>query len=254
MSSHKSLRLQSDGLEVRYSQPDASFAAETLLHLQAARASLLAYFSLGPSLPDVRAFLAPDRATFDELVADVLTVQIERPSDPRRIAQPQRNDIVLLAPSAYASESTYDYVPDDYRRMTHHELTHVVQEHLSPDIETSPFWWDEGLAVYLSGQWRHESQFRFREPVLDCRHEGDIPSLREIREDASLAYAFGWTVVRFLECKRGAAVIALVVNRMRDGDVWATLGENERDVEVRWQSWLLNDPDSVNCNHRAGSR
>jgi hypothetical protein len=129
--------------------------------------------------------------------------------------------------------------------MIHHELTHVVQEHLSPNIEMSPFWWDEGLAVYLSGQWCHESQFRFRKPVVDGRQKGKIPSFAEVREDASLAYAFGWTIVRFLERKKGSDAIARVVCQMYDGDVFAALGEDEHDIESQWRAWLQDDPDSI---------
>ncbi len=248
--SSKFLSLKQECLEVCYAEPDHPFALETIQHLQTAHSSLTAYFSLSPAFPHVRASLASDRATFDELIADVLNVYIERPSDPRRIAQPQRNDIVFLSPSAYARDSSYEYVPEDFKQMIHHELTHVVQEHLSPNIETSPFWWDEGLAVYLSAQWCHESQFGFREPVLAARREARIPLFREIRQDASLAYAFGWTIVRYLERERGKDAIASIVTQMGDGDVFAGLGEDEHSIETQWQAWLLGNPQAVECSPR----
>jgi len=160
------LKLRNDRIEVYYLEPDRTFAEDTALSLMTEASKLAEYFGIDEPLPLVRAILAPDRDAFDVLVADLLGVQIERPSDPRRIAQPQKTDIVLLSPSAYASQSTYSYVPDDFQRMVHHELVHVVQELLSPGIEESLLWWDEGLAVYLSNQWQHESQFHFREPVL----------------------------------------------------------------------------------------
>ena len=222
-----------------YVPPDRPAAELTADALREGLSALADTFDLGTTLPPVRAILAPDRNAFDALVADMLDVEIERPSDPRRIAQPQRTDIVFLSPSAYAAESAYDYVPDDYRRMVHHELVHVVQEHLSPNIEVSPLWWDEGLAVYLSDQWQHASPFRFREPVQLALERGELPALSDVLSDPSLAYPFGWTVVRFLEQAKGSECIVRAVKEVADGDVLAALGETASHLEPRWRTWLL---------------
>lgn len=224
---------------VYYAEPDRAFAEETVTVLGHAARSLTAYFEPDMPLPPVRAILVPHRDAFDELVADVLKIEIERPSDPRRIAQPQRTDMVFLSPSAYGTESAYTYVPDDYLRMVHHELVHVFEEHLSPDIESSELWWGEGLAVYLSGQWRHQGQFEFREPALKAVREGRAPSLSEIRNAPSLAYAFGWTFVRFIEQTKGKAAIVRSVKQVDDGNVLAQLGEDPAEFEQAWQRWLL---------------
>jgi len=205
-------------------------------------AALAAYFEVDRPLPLVRAILAADREAFDALVADRLRVEIERPSDPRRVAQSQGTDIVLLSPSVYATQSAYRYVRDDFRRMVRHELVHVFQERLSPGIEASPLWWDEGLAVYLSEQWRHNSPFRFREPVLESVREGRLPALAAVRTDRSLAYSFGWTLVRFIERRWGKDAVVRVVHRMRDGDVFAALEEGVGRFEEAWTAWLLADP------------
>lgn len=225
---------------VYYAAPDRTFAEETATVLDAAARDLTAYFEPGRPLPRVRAILAPDRDAFDELVADVLKIQIERPSDRRRIAQPQRTDMVFLSPSAYALESAYTYIREDYLRMAHHELVHVFEEHLSPDVEASPLWWGEGLAVYLSGQWRHKSQFGFREPVLEAIQGGRAPSLPEIQKDLSLAYAFGWTLVRFIEQARGKAAIVHAVKHVDDGNVLAALNEDIDAFGRSWRNWLTN--------------
>lgn len=224
---------------VHFEAPDQAIAEATAAKLKEAVEALAEYFDLETPLPRIRVFLAPDRDAFDELVADVLKVQIERPSDPRRIAQPQRTDIVLLSPAAYADQSAYKYEPGDFHRMIHHELVHVVEEHLSPDIEASPLWWSEGLAVYLSKQWRHGSQFDFREPVLEAIRTGIAPSLSSILDDLSLAYSFGWTLVRFIEQTAGRAMITQAVRAVDDGDVLAWLGEDAGSFESAWSSWLL---------------
>ena len=116
------LNLQNDRIEIYYLERDRTFAEDTASSLMNAASKLAKYFEVNKPLPCTRAILAPDRDAFDVLVADLLGVQIERPSDPRRIAQPQKRDIVFLSPSAYATESTYSYVPDDFQRMVHHEL------------------------------------------------------------------------------------------------------------------------------------
>jgi len=228
-----------NGFRVYCAEHDLAFARTTARAIETAGASLTAYFEV-TSLPRIRAVLAPDRDRFDALVADLLRVQIERPSDPRRIAQPQRGDIVLLSPSAYAEHSSYEYVPDDYRRMISHELVHVLQEQLSPNIEESPLWWDEGLAVYLSEQWRTASQFCFREQVLRDVRSKRIPALAAAFSDPSLAYSFGWTLVRFLEQEHGREAIVAAVKNVSDGNVLAALGENPASLEESWQAWLRN--------------
>jgi len=233
------LSLKNDRIEVYYLERDRTFAEDTASSLMNAASKLAEYFEVNEPLPFIRAILAPDRDAFDVLVADLLGVQIERPSDPRRIAQPQETDIVLLSPSAYATQSTYSYVPDDFQRMATHELVHVVQELLSPGIEESPLWWDEGLAVYLSNQWQHMGQFRFREPVIESIRDGQAPTLSAIQTDHSLAYEFGWTLVRFIEQKKGKAAIVRVVKQMKDGDVFTALGVDAVSFQEAWQEWLL---------------
>jgi hypothetical protein len=232
------LSLKQGQVVVRFLETDRASAETTATALVHAGAILTTYFGLDRLPEFVCATLAPHRRAFDQLVADVLRVEIEIPSDPHRIAQAQGTQIVFLSPSAYASESAYEYFRDDYVRMVHHELVHVVQELLSPGIENSPLWWDEGLAVYLSGQWRHGSSFRFREPVLEALRDTRLPTFSQVEQDRSLAYSFGWTLVRFIEWEKGNKAIADVVRRMEDGDVLGALDEDPVSFEVRWQEWL----------------
>ena len=42
---------------------------------------------------------------------------------------------------------------------------------------------------------------RFREPVLESIRDGHAPAMSAIQADHSLAYSFGWTIVRFIEQK-----------------------------------------------------
>jgi hypothetical protein len=232
-------RVTERGVDVFFAELDRSSAERTSSVLCRAAAELSARFGMARPCPPIRAVLAPDRDEFDRLVADLLRVEIERPSDSHRIAQAQKTDIVLLAPRAYATHSAYAHEPADYRRMLRHELVHVLHESVSPDMERSPLWFDEGLAVVLSHQWRYESQFRFREPVLEAVRGQGLPPFSEVQADRGLAYSFGWTVVRFIEQRWGWDSVLRIMREMEDGDVLAHLAVTADEFERRWREWLV---------------
>lgn len=236
------IEVRSGNTEVRYTGTDRRYAEETLAVLTEAHAFLKEYFGLNePSLRRIRAVLVPCRGEYDRLVVGLLGVDIEVPSNPGRVAQPQRTDIVFLSPSAYGQHSTLRYNADEYRRLVVHELVHVFEEHLAPDIEANQRWWSEGLAAYLSGQWRHEDQFQFRQPVMEGIRLRCFPGINDIQTDVELCYAWGWTIVMFIEDTYGKDAIVKIVNECDDGDVLATIGEDPDAFEKRWQEWLLDE-------------
>jgi hypothetical protein len=202
-------------------------------------ALLADYFGLQGRFPSVRTILAPDRAEFDRCVAEVLKVEIEVPSHPARIALPQGTNLVLLSPRAY-EPGRYRYTPEGFERLIGHELTHIVEEHLSPNIEALPRWWSEGLAMHLSGDWVDEFPHVERETAA-----GRIPALCEMQDGAvadvsvRLCYQWGWTVVRCIEAKYSRAGIRRVVEQCADGDVLATLDEDPAAFERAWSAWLV---------------
>jgi hypothetical protein len=224
-------------LEIRYVNGEQEFAEETFASLSKASRHLIRYFRLSESFPKVRAVLVPNRNEYDRLVRDLLGVEIEVPSDPTRIAQPQRTDMVVLSPSAYDRDSAFNYVPGDFRRLLAHELVHVFEEHLSPDMEATPRWWSEGLAVYLSGQWHHEDDFR--QPVIEGVERNRIPRISEIQKVRKLAYQWGWTIVQFVESTYGRELIRRIVKECAGPDVFSMIGEETDILERRWRDWLI---------------
>jgi hypothetical protein len=66
-----------------------------------------------------------------------------------------------------------------------------------------------------------------------------VPTFSAIQTDGSLAYSFGWTIVRFIEQELGKDAIVRVVKQMRDGHVLSALGERGADVPAQWRTWLL---------------
>lgn len=226
-------RIGDPQVEVRYAPGERAYAEDALGAIREALPSVLSYFALEQGFPRVGAVLAPRRDEFDRLVHDFLKVNIERPSHPARIAQAQKMDMVVLSPSAYATESTFRFVPAHFRRLLHHELVHIGEEFLSPNIEAVPLWWSEGLAVYLSRQWAHEPAFA--RPAQTGIRAGLVPSLSEIEASRRQANNWGWTWVWFVEHTYGAATVREIVARCADGDVLSLLPGGRDVVERAWR-------------------
>jgi hypothetical protein len=233
------LAFRQDGMTVEYMPEDQTLVAATLGGLLKGAASLTDYFGLHSRFPSVRTILVPDRGEFDRCVAEVLRIQIEVPSHPARIGLPQGTNLVLLSPRAYVP-GTNQYSPEGYERLIGHELTHIVEEFLSPNIEAQPRWWSEGLAMHLSGDWLEEAAH-----VREGEAAGRIPALAEMQDGAvadvsvRLCYQWGWSVVRYIESARGRTAIRRVVEQCADGDVLATLGEAPAAFERGWREWLV---------------
>ena len=91
-------------LLIEYTPTDEQFVQETAGTLEEALDFLCDYFGLPTPLTGVRVILTPDRPEFDRCVRDILKVEIEVPSNPWRIAQPQRRDLVVLSPRVWEKE------------------------------------------------------------------------------------------------------------------------------------------------------
>jgi hypothetical protein len=233
------LRLGDEKVEIMYVEGEREFAQESFDTLGNALSIVTSYFSIAEPFPKIRAVLVRNRNEFDRLVRDLLHVEIEFPSNPARIAQPQRTDMVVLSPSAYENHSIFKYIPDQFRRLLFHEMVHMVEEHLSPNIEASPRWWGEGLAVYLSGQWLNDDEFR--KPALDGIAQNDIPGFHQVEAERRLAYDWGWTIVRFIESAYGKEMILRIVKECPDGNVFSVIGEEAGCLEKRWRDWLFGE-------------
>ena len=131
------------------------------------------------------------------------------------------------------------YFPDEYSRLLIHEVIHMFEEHLAPNMDTQPRWWSEGLATYLSDQWRYEDTYAFRQPVLQGLETGGIPNIREIEASVELCYDWGWSIVMFIEKIYGRQLILRIVRECDNGDVCRMLGEDMRTFQRNWRRWLL---------------
>lgn len=231
--------LKNAQFELRFVEGERPLAQDALKVLSESLTIITGYFGLLEPFPQVRVVLVANRSEFDRLVRDLLHVEIEVPSNPARMAQPQRTDLVVLSPSAYETHCSWRFVKDEYERLLAHELVHIVEEYLTPDIEMTPRWWSEGLAVFLSQEWRHEE--RFRQAAVEAIALNRIPSFGQIEAESKLAYDWGWTIVRFLECVYGKGMIRRMVREGVEGRVLSVTGETLDDLERRWREWLLID-------------
>jgi hypothetical protein len=132
--------LEGSRVTVMYTREDERYAEETCDTLVQAVRNLTEQLELAGEFPLIRAILVPDRREYDRLVTHLLMVQIETPSNDRRIVQPQGTDLVVLSPSAYETNSAYRYDPGEYKRLLLHEVAHMFEEYLAPDIEAIPRW------------------------------------------------------------------------------------------------------------------
>jgi hypothetical protein len=168
--------LKSDHFEIYHSEED-DLAHNASNNLENALVFCKQYFSLKDQFPKIRVVFVNNRDEFDRLVRDLLMVEIEVPSHPARIAQTQRFDMVMLSPTAYEQHSTFTFEPEAFNRLLFHELVHIVEEYLSPNIEKIPNWWSEGLAIYLSDQWRFDDIFR-KPALVGIKKNSPHPYLR----------------------------------------------------------------------------
>jgi hypothetical protein len=89
-----------------------------------------------------RIFIMNDRKTIDLLK--------KRKTEPYVVAFAYKRDIYLLNPKKYKTESNHKYNKEDYAYLIKHELSHVFIRAFIKNY--CPLWFNEGLAVCLSGQ------------------------------------------------------------------------------------------------------
>lgn len=230
------LTAKKDRITIKYKDKDEEFIEQTFQALKNSVNYLAEYFELKEDFPFILAVLVLDRSEYDRLVTDLLKVKIKLPSDPWRIAQPQRTDLVILSPSAYEKHSLFTFKPDDYNRLLFHEVVHMFEEYLTPDMEKTPRYWGEGLAVYLSSQWKYEDDFRG--PVVKAISDKNIPSIFEIEKNIKLCYQWGWTIVRYIEDSHGKSTILKIVRECDDGNIFKILNVNDKTFQKNWTEYL----------------
>lgn len=185
----------------------------------------------------INIYLAPNRNEFEYLILNILKINIKMPTSKGRIAQPQRTDLILLCPSAYDTDSIYKYNFEEYKRLLTHEMVHMFHEHLSVDMENIARWFSEGIAVYLSKQYKYEDEFN--KPVIDGVSNNKIPKISDIIDDVMLSYDWGWTIVKYIYNIYGFDTILNIIRNCGSSDVIGFMKEDNIEFEEKWRAWLL---------------
>ena len=183
---------------VVFCDKDSNVVDETYKSAIAGARAALRRFGLKPVFPLINIFIAPGRKEYDKLVAHLTRT----PTDKWRIGQTQGHDLYLISPNAYPKDVSISYLGPDgtcdramYRSCVAHELVHIMEEYFSPKgvMELRPQWWSEGLAVYLTGQYRDRITSKYRKQDLAA---GRLPGINELKGPP--AYIWGWSLVRYI--------------------------------------------------------
>lgn len=141
----------------------------------------------------ITVIVANSRTEFDQFVTKLLGVPIHTPSNSGRIAQPQRDQLVLLSPKAYETDSCYKYKAEEFDRLICHEMVHIFEENLSPDIELNPLWFSEGLAVWFSKQYLLDDDLYTQ--ITEFAKNNTLPAFNDIISGKVSAYLWGWSLI-----------------------------------------------------------
>lgn len=223
---------------VVFSEKDRNIVSETRKNAVAGIDAVLKYFSLRFKFPLINIFIAPGRKEYDFFVAHLTPV----PTSKGRIGQPQAVDLYLLSPNAYKRDADHVYLKPGgiynkamYGRFIVHEMVHMAEEYISPRgaMDARPRWWSEGLAVYLSGQYRESGIQDLMKKALAGNH---IPSIDEL--SGPNAYIWGWTVIKYIETRFGKSKIRHVLERTNNFNLSKILGVNSKNFEQKWRKFV----------------
>jgi hypothetical protein len=187
--------------------------------------------------------LASDRVAFDRDVRTTLGYSLHRsPSRPSLVAVSARGCTVLLSPRAYLTDSSYRFDPASFDLLLAHEAAHLYHFRANPRYRDAPPLLVEGLAVFLSGQFRRLDEFR--RPVLAARALGQWPVPADLLDDPRAAYLWGWTVVGTLDAAGGPALLrALLAAPDPLPDLKRRL--TDPSFPARWKAWLERELEPV---------
>jgi hypothetical protein len=196
-----------DNIEI-YSTTDMH-VKETFDGIILARIKASEYFKQGfPQ--DLRIALAPSRSEYDRIAYGKEGTEDSPITPATRIAQPLgEREIVFLSPVAYCIDSDYEYKKEEYLRLLLHEYVHVIARYYNSKL---PRWFEEGLAVYVSEQWKYEdelSQYTYNAIITNS-----IPSLRIIMNSREYYFRWAWTIIHYIERKYGHKTILELIESL----------------------------------------
>jgi len=221
----------SENFVLFYHREDAKIALNLLAAAEREYHRVTSTIGFRPA-SDIQIYLASDPREFRLLTLG------EIPEWGIGAALPLRGRIVLISPRH--SQGRYDL----YQVLVH-ELSHVVLGLALGDAR-APRWLDEGLAMFISHEWKMgQSILVARALLFDSLIPLDeIETLNSFSKGkAQLAYAESFLAVAFIADRYGEVGLHLLVEELaRNGDLdlamRASLGLSQREFHMIWRDYV----------------
>jgi hypothetical protein len=177
-------------------------------------------------------FIAPSEQSFEELTRGKI------PHWGTACAFPSRSTIILKSPRIV------EVWREDLKSILRHELVHIFVHRIARG--GIPRWFDEGMAIYMSGEWDLRNNLDLAIAVVS----GGLIPLREMRTSypdaerrVNLFYLESYSAVAFLTSSLGKDRTASFYHRLlTTGNFEAALfqqtGMTLEEFELKWQGWL----------------
>ena len=167
------------------------------------------------------------------------------------MAFPDENIVIM---GIAESDSEWD------RNMIIHELTHVLEGHLTFScLSDVPTWLDEGLAVYSEGKLDDASQQQLDDAIKNdtlLTVRSLSAGFSEVADKAYLSYSQSYSLVKFLIETYGQEKMTALLVALRDGNtvddaLTQVYGFNIEGLEDAWRSAIGAKPRAVSAQPTA---
>ena len=220
-------QLSSHPFIIYYQGKNQKNAKQVLTTLQTSYPKLLMELGIN-SNDSTTVFICPSEEIFTQFVGKNF------PDWSAGVASPNRNTIILKTPNLLPG-----YADND--KIAIHELTHILL-HKAVKGKPIPRWFNEGLAVYYSGEKAFASsslvsKALITKSVIDLQDIDDV--LNFYREKAQLAYQESYLAIRFLFEQFGNKKVKQIIFLMSKGKnldqaFLETIGMDALDFEYEW--------------------
>lgn len=219
----------------RYATADNGSAQFLARESEPAYQKLINYLGKDPRIR-IMIYIAPDDATFHLLQPE----WGEGPSWAAGLAYPGRNLILIKSPRLLPSSKTR------LKETLLHELTHVMIEKIIGPDRGLPRWLNEGLAMYIAGEWGSQETISLtRISLLDSfvpfeKLDNAFPS---DENDARQAYIQSFSFVAYLRNNYGIEglhklIWAFSKTRYTHMALQLALSTTLADLERNWRSYV----------------
>jgi hypothetical protein len=219
------------GIYVQYHPPNRRAAEELLQEAVVARREVSEFLLYRPVV-QVRVLLASDEDEFRQIVDERV------PDWGGGIAIPSQGAIILFIPNMARWEKPLPAI-------LRHEVAHIVLHHALKG-QQMPRWFDEGMAMYQSREWRPEEGLIIAKALL-LRTLIPLDSLRidfpRYGGQASLAYQQSYSAVNYIVDRYGenglkGLLFSLMSRKGFERALTDEFGVSLPEFEARWGAWL----------------